>query len=92
VTVTSAPMNGRIRLEVRDNGIGFPPNEASQLFEKFYRVPDEGRERLPGTGLGLYLVRRCAELNGGSVAAVSAGPNKGAVFMVDWPDAGDVRL
>jgi signal transduction histidine kinase len=92
VTVTSAPMNGRIRLEVRDNGIGFPPNEASQLFEKFYRVPDEGRERLPGTGLGLYLVRRCAELNGGSVAAVSAGPNKGAVFMVDWPAAGDVRL
>jgi signal transduction histidine kinase len=74
-----------VRLDVRDSGIGFDPAETSRLFEKFYRIETSGQERLPGTGLGLYLVRRCLELEGGSVHASSDGPGRGACFTVRWP-------
>ena len=40
-----------------------------------------------GTGLGLYLVRRCVDLDNGSVTATSAGTGRGAVFAVIWPQA-----
>lgn len=74
-----------VRLHVEDNGMGFPPEEAERLFEKFYRPGDEMRRRSPGTGLGLYIVKRFMELAGGEVAARSAGPGRGAVFTVVWP-------
>jgi len=89
VRVQAAASSGRVRLEVRDHGIGFPSAEAPRLFEKFYRVEGEGRGRMQGTGLGLYLVRRNSELDGGTASAASEGLGHGAVFTVTWPDAGD---
>lgn len=74
-----------VRLRVEDNGIGFPPEEAERLFEKFYRPGEEMRRRSPGTGLGLYIVKRFIELAGGEVDAQSQGPGRGAVFTVVWP-------
>ena len=44
------------------------------IFEKFYRVGDELRRSMPGTGLGLYIVRRLVEQSGGTIAAQSGGP------------------
>lgn len=85
VTVRGAAADGRVSLEVRDDGAGFPSHERAHLFDKFYRLDGETRERMAGTGLGLYLVRRCAELDGGAATAESAGPGHGAVFTVSWP-------
>jgi signal transduction histidine kinase len=85
VTVRAAALDGYVRLEVKDDGVGFPPGEASRLFEKFYRVEGDGRARMSGTGIGLYLVWRCAELDGASVDAKSGGSGRGAVFTVAWP-------
>ena len=76
-----------VRLEVRDNGVGFPPQLAPRLFEKFYRIDGAEPGRTGGTGLGLYLVRRCVELDGGTVAAESPGNGRGALFTVTWPVA-----
>lgn len=72
-------------LEVSDDGVGFPPKEASRLFEQFYRVDGDGRGRMQGTGLGLYLVERLVSHAGGRVRAQSAGHGLGAVFTVRWP-------
>lgn len=91
IGVTGVAVNGTVRLDVRDGGIGFSPSEAGGLFTKFHRIENAGHERLPGTGLGLYLVRRCAELDGGSVEASSDGPGCGARFTVRWPAAGRPR-
>lgn len=74
-----------VRLEVHDHGMGFNTTESGHLFEKFYRIESTGQERLPGTGLGLYLVRRCMELEGGSAHASSDGRGRGACFTVRWP-------
>ena len=56
------------------------------IFEKFHRVGDELRRTMPGTGLGLYIVKRLVELSGGSIDALSAGSGKGAAFTIRWPE------
>jgi signal transduction histidine kinase len=77
--------SGEATLVVRDAGIGFDGKEAPRLFEQFYRVEGDGRGRMQGTGLGLYLVERLVTHAGGRVRAESAGPGQGATFTVHWP-------
>jgi PAS domain S-box-containing protein len=69
---------------VRDNGVGFPPGEASRVFEDFARLHD--RREYDGTGIGLSLVRRIVERHGGTVWARSA-PDEGATFSFTLPAA-----
>ncbi|MGH7582811.1 MAG: sensor histidine kinase [Gemmatimonadales bacterium] len=88
VEVTARQTADGVTLCVRDEGIGFPPEAATRLFEKFYRVEGIDRARMGGTGLGLYLVRQCVELDAGAVRAESAGTGRGARFTVSWPAAG----
>ncbi|MHB1311249.1 MAG: sensor histidine kinase [Gemmatimonadaceae bacterium] len=85
VVVSARVVDGRARVEVRDDGAGFDPALASRLFGKFYRPTSADRSQRGGTGLGLYLVRRYVELDGGTVGASSDGPGHGACFTVDWP-------
>lgn len=85
VEVQAEPDAHDVLLEVRDDGVGFPPKEAPRLFEQFYRVEGDGRGRMQGTGLGLYLVERLVTQAGGRVRAQSAGLGLGAVFTVRWP-------
>ena len=72
-------------LAVSDDGLGFAPEDAAMIFEKFQRLGDELRRATPGTGLGLYIVKRLVELSGGSVAAHSDGPGLGATVTLRWP-------
>jgi PAS domain S-box-containing protein len=51
--------------EVRDRGIGIPPEDLGQLFQTFRRGGNVGER--PGTGLGLVIVKRCVELHGGVI-------------------------
>lgn len=85
VTVRAAQNTEGVSLYVDDTGIGFTESDSRGLFQRFQRIEANGHERLPGTGLGLYLVRRCAELDGAAVAAASDGPGRGARFTVRWP-------
>lgn len=74
-----------ILIRVLDDGLGFPPEESAMMFEKFHRLGDELTRKTPGTGLGLYIVRRLAEQTGGSVSAQSNGPGQGAEMTLRWP-------
>ena len=85
VTLTAAATEGEAILRVADDGVGFPPELGQKIFGKFYRLDDERHVGRSGTGLGLYLVRRLVELDGGTVRAHSDGPGQGAVFTVHWP-------
>jgi signal transduction histidine kinase len=72
-------------LRVRDTGIGFAPEEADHLFDRFYRSDDAAVQAETGSGLGLAVARAIAEAYGGSVRAESAGPGQGATFEVRLP-------
>jgi len=86
IAVRAARVAPGIELAVSDDGIGFPPEDAGMIFEKFYRVGDELRRSMPGTGLGLYIVRRLVEASGGTIAAHSDGPGRGATVTIRWPE------
>lgn len=75
----------RARLTVRDQGIGFEPARAEELFGAFTRVAQAGPTTPEGLGLGLSVVRTIAHLHGGSVTAHSDGPGTGATFTALLP-------
>ena len=87
VWIDAEPAGGIVRFNVRDDGGGFPPEDAKMIFEKFHRLGDEMRRSTPGTGLGLYLVRSLAKISGARVSAASEGPGLGATVTVEWPAA-----
>ena len=67
---------------VRDHGIGISEVDQKNLFKAFHRGSNVGSR--PGTGLGLFLVRRCAELHGGGVQITSSA-NDGTTVVVRLP-------
>jgi CheY-like chemotaxis protein len=70
---------------VHDTGIGFTPEVAAHMFERF-RQGDSGSTReFGGLGVGLGIVRHLVELHGGTVEARSEGVGKGSIFVVRLP-------
>jgi len=82
----TSPEEGWIEVAVRDTGLGLTEEQRAALFQPFNRL---GRERtgLPGTGIGLVISQRLAEMMGGSLRAEGVdGP--GACFVLRLPSAG----
>jgi signal transduction histidine kinase len=73
---------GAIRVEVRDHGIGIPPERRAHVFERFYQAHGEGH--FGGLGLGLFISRQIAELHGGSLEA-DFPSDGGTRFIVTLP-------
>ncbi|MEW2560102.1 hybrid sensor histidine kinase/response regulator [Streptomyces griseorubiginosus] len=76
---------GEARLTVRDDGIGFEPGQAEELFGVFMRAAPAGPDTPEGLGLGLAVARTVVELHQGRIGAHSDGPGKGATFTVALP-------
>jgi two-component system, sensor histidine kinase len=73
-----------LRVEVRDTGPGIAQAELSRIFEEFYQVGNQERDRSQGLGLGLAIVRRLGTLLEHDVA-VKSKPGKGSCFSVELP-------
>lgn len=67
VTVRSKIDRDKFHFEVTDTGYGIPKDRQPKLFERFYRANSPGTEDIPGTGLGLSLVKAVIERHGGEV-------------------------
>ncbi|MDJ0592346.1 MAG: ATP-binding protein [Pleurocapsa sp. MO_226.B13] len=68
--------------QVRDFGIGIPPEEQNQLFDSFHRAANVGS--IPGTGLGLPIVKRAVDLHGGTIS-IASQLGFGTTFTVTLP-------
>ncbi|KAM3101854.1 ATP-binding protein [Phormidesmis sp. 146-12] len=78
------PHTSYLRLEVQDSGIGIPQDRWHLLFRPFQQIDSSLTRKHEGTGLGLALTKRLAELHGGTLSFQSA-PNKGSTFRIWLP-------
>jgi signal transduction histidine kinase/integral membrane sensor domain MASE1 len=84
IVVTGSLENDRVRISIRDNGIGIPAGQHAIVFDDFYRAHrDAGYS---GTGLGLAICKRIVERHGGTIRA-AARPRGGSVFTFSLPAA-----
>jgi two-component system phosphate regulon sensor histidine kinase PhoR len=90
IQVRAFQENDQIVIEVKDNGIGIPPEHLERIFERFYRVDRSRSREAGGTGLGLSIVRHIALLHRGTVEAESHA-GEGSVFRLRLPPRGCPR-
>jgi signal transduction histidine kinase len=83
VKISAKEVDGQIKIQIADQGIGIPQAELPFVFEKFYRAQNAEYEN-SGTGLGLYLARYFVQLHKGHIH-VKSEANNGSVFSVDLP-------
>jgi len=84
ITVTAARINGALRIEVRDTGIGIREQDQQRIFEEFFQLGNPGRTSKKGLGLGLSIVQRLCALLGYSLRLVSEY-GKGSAFSFEVP-------
>jgi PAS domain S-box-containing protein len=77
-----------IELEIADTGIGIPPDELDQVFERFYRGHHPRARHVPGTGLGLEIVSSIVTALGGTID-VTSEVGRGSTFRVRLPAEGE---
>lgn len=84
VVTPNAPQGGKVslRMAVRDTGVGIPADKFSRLFLPFSQLGDAVSSEVKGTGLGLTICKRLAELMGGTIGVASV-PGQGTTFHVD---------
>lgn len=79
IEISSVARDGRVTVSVKDNGTGIPAAQQGRIFRIFERAVDAD---VPGTGIGLAIVKKAAERMGGTVS-VRSEPGSGSVFSVE---------
>lgn len=77
----------RISIDVRDRGLGIPPHEQQEIFDKFVRGADSKALRIKGTGIGLAMVRHIVQAHGGEIRLASE-PGQGSRFTMILRETG----
>lgn len=80
----TAGESGTLDVEVRDTGIGIPPEEQEKIFDRFYQVDGSPGRQAEGTGIGLSIVRDILSLHGSSIR-VESRPGEGSRFYFSLP-------
>jgi signal transduction histidine kinase len=84
VTVTVTPVQGNVRIAVKDTGLGISQNDLPHIFDKYYQASNKPTAGEPGTGLGLAIVRELVLLHDGKID-VTSEVNQGTSFIVSLP-------
>jgi len=80
-------LNGGVRVEVTDTGIGMPADAVRRLGERFFRVDSSETRRAGGTGLGISLVKEILQAHG-AVLEVESAEGRGSAFRFVLPVGG----
>ncbi len=81
IQVKTVESENNVKLIIVDNGIGIPESEKKKVFEKFFRVGEEKTRKQPGSGLGLYLVKKITEIHKGKIVLSDNKPS-GCIFTI----------
>lgn len=81
VTITTTDDDKWVTIDISDNGVGIPPVDLENIFDKFYRVKNDASHKIKGSGLGLYLVKYFVELHGGEIS-VDSKVGEGTTFTI----------
>lgn len=84
ITVAGQQLGDTLQISVSDEGIGITVDQASQIFNRFYRVDNALTRETQGAGLGLYIVRSLVEAHGGYIWA-EPGEDRGTKFSFTLP-------
>ncbi len=83
IKIESQINDNNFTLIFTDEGIGISEDEKKNIFKKFYRVGEEKTRTTPGSGLGLFLVKKITEIHGGKVTVENNIPN-GSKFILTF--------
>ena len=84
ISVAANAGKDSLSIDVKDTGPGIPVEHLGRIFDKFYRVPRIEDAEVPGTGLGLAMVREIMEMHGGAVTVISV-VGVGSTFKLRLP-------
>lgn len=84
IAISTGEREGRLAIEVRDEGPGLDRHEAEQIFERFHRG-ERHADIAGGSGLGLSIAKTFVEANGGSIEPLSEGPGQGTTMRIWLP-------
>lgn len=84
IQLAAAEKDGKIKVEIADNGIGISDQEKGRIFEKFYRVGSEDTRTTKGTGLGLFIVKEIVKAHAGRISVRDNEP-QGTIFSITLP-------
>jgi PAS domain S-box-containing protein len=84
ISVSTSVDGGKLYISVHDDGVGISVHDQKLLFKKFSRISNELSEKVGGSGLGLYWVKRVMEMHQGNIS-VESTPGKGSTFTVELP-------
>lgn len=84
VTVSLGQRNGTIELAVRDEGLGIPATERQKIFEKFFRGSSASVKKIRGSGIGLSITKKVAEMHDGEII-VESEVGRGSTFTLRIP-------
>lgn len=88
VTISAKLADGKVAISVKDSGLGISAEHQTKLFERFSRVRCKEFERIKGSGLGLYNVKRIAQRHYGD-ATLKSAEGKGSEFTIIIPLEGE---
>ncbi|MDW4524856.1 HAMP domain-containing sensor histidine kinase [Rossellomorea marisflavi] len=84
VEICTAKEGGKVRIEIKDTGIGISPDDLPHVFDRFYRG-DQARSRgVEGTGLGLSIAKWITDIHSGSIK-IESRPSKGTTIILSFP-------
>jgi len=82
IDIKAALFKDKVKIEIKDQGVGIPKGDLKRIFDKFYRV--ERPQQTTGTGLGLSICKGIIEAHGGAITAQN-NPDRGATFIITIP-------